>query len=144
MCTIAKQKKADADNGLDEENALIKAEELAEKQLPVEEVLRRRQELRRQRELLFREVGWPLALITELCELVWAGRVVDRTVKVKFACIVVVILICASQSEAGSEGKGGTYGLNAPPRLAVYCVRNVRVKAMTEDDLIYVLDPGWS
>ncbi|KAF2165307.1 hypothetical protein M409DRAFT_24158 [Zasmidium cellare ATCC 36951] len=51
----AKQKQADADDGLDEETALIKAEELAEKQLPVEEVLRRRQELRRQRELLFRE-----------------------------------------------------------------------------------------
>lgn len=50
----AKQKKADADE-LDEETALLKAEELAEKQLPVEEVLRRRQELRRQRELLFRE-----------------------------------------------------------------------------------------
>ncbi|KAK4503276.1 hypothetical protein PRZ48_006704 [Zasmidium cellare] len=51
----AKQKKADDDAGLDEENAVLKAEELAEKQLPVEEVLRRRQELRRQRELLFRE-----------------------------------------------------------------------------------------
>lgn len=50
----AKQKKVDADE-LDEETALLKAEELAEKQLPVEEVLRRRQELRRQRELLFRE-----------------------------------------------------------------------------------------
>lgn len=50
----AKQKKADADE-LDEETALLKAEELAEKQLPVEEVLRRRRDLRRQRELLFRE-----------------------------------------------------------------------------------------
>lgn len=51
----SKHNREDANDLGGEENALIKAEELAEKQLPVEEVLRRRQELRRQRELLFRE-----------------------------------------------------------------------------------------
>lgn len=50
-----KHKQSEGDDLGDEESALLKAEELAEKKLPVEEVLRRRQELRRQRELLFRE-----------------------------------------------------------------------------------------
>lgn len=44
--------KAEAGN---EESALLKSEELAEKKLPIEEVMRRRAELRRARELLFRE-----------------------------------------------------------------------------------------
>jgi U3 small nucleolar RNA-associated protein 14 len=43
-----------ADAG-DEEDALLKSEELATNKLPLEEVMRRRAELRRARELLFRE-----------------------------------------------------------------------------------------
>ncbi|KXT06967.1 hypothetical protein AC578_7091 [Pseudocercospora eumusae] len=52
------QTKQDGDTGADEDDleaALLKAEGLAEKHLPVEEVERRRAELRRARDLLFRE-----------------------------------------------------------------------------------------
>lgn len=48
-------KKLDEDNVGDEEQALLKSEELATNKLPLEEVLRRRAELRKTRELLFRE-----------------------------------------------------------------------------------------
>ncbi|KAF7194587.1 hypothetical protein HII31_04093 [Pseudocercospora fuligena] len=52
------QAKQDGETGADEDDveaALLKAEGLAEKHLPVEEVERRRAELRRARDLLFRE-----------------------------------------------------------------------------------------
>ncbi|EME84063.1 uncharacterized protein MYCFIDRAFT_187228 [Pseudocercospora fijiensis CIRAD86] len=52
------QTKQDGETGADEDDveaALLKAEGLAEKHLPVEEVERRRAELRRARDLLFRE-----------------------------------------------------------------------------------------
>ncbi|KAK4958830.1 hypothetical protein LTR10_003627 [Elasticomyces elasticus] len=42
-------------NGGDEEDQLMKAEELAVREMPVEEVMRRRAELRMRRDLLFRE-----------------------------------------------------------------------------------------
>ena len=51
----ATQNHQDGTNIGEEEAALLKSEELATNQLPVEEVMRRRAELRRARELLFRE-----------------------------------------------------------------------------------------
>jgi U3 small nucleolar RNA-associated protein 14 len=52
---LAKKPENEGEVAEDEETALLKAEELAEKSLPVEEVMRRRAELRKARALLFRE-----------------------------------------------------------------------------------------
>ncbi|KAK4625415.1 U3 small nucleolar RNA-associated protein 14 [Fulvia fulva] len=52
---LAAKQDQDGDHLGGEESALLKAEGLAEKKMPVEEVMARRAELRRQRELLFRE-----------------------------------------------------------------------------------------
>ncbi|EME45232.1 hypothetical protein DOTSEDRAFT_104188, partial [Dothistroma septosporum NZE10] len=52
---LAAKQEQDGDDLGGEESALLKAEGLAEKKLPVEVVMARRAELRRQRELLFRE-----------------------------------------------------------------------------------------
>ncbi|SMQ48495.1 unnamed protein product [Zymoseptoria tritici ST99CH_3D7] len=51
----ARHGQAEAGDVGDEEQALLKSEELATNKLPIEEVMRRRAELRKARELLFRE-----------------------------------------------------------------------------------------
>lgn len=52
---LASAHKGEGEGAAEQEQALLKAEELATNKLPVEEVLRRRAELRKMRELLFRE-----------------------------------------------------------------------------------------